>query len=212
MIASVRGLVLDITPDVAVIEVGGVGMAVQCTPSTLATLRRGETAILHTTLVVREDSLTLYGFADPDERGVFEVVQTVSGVGPRLAQAIVGSMPPDSLRQIVASEDVVALTQVPGIGKKGAQRLVLELRDKLGAPSGGVFTAVPATGGAGGTSGGWRPQVHAALVGLGWSTREADAALVVVAEEYGADADTIDVGVLLKTALQAMNGGPRPTR
>ena len=134
MIASVRGTVLDVSTESAVIEVGGLGLSIQCTPPTLATLRRGESATVHTSLIVREDSLTLYGFADADERAVFDVVQTVSGVGPRLAQAIVAALRPDVLRQIVATEDVNALTQVPGIGKKGAQRLVLELKDKLGAP------------------------------------------------------------------------------
>ena len=126
---------IDIAADVAVIEVGGLGLAVQCTPATLAGLRRGEEATVHTSLVVREDSLTLYGFTDADERAVFEVLQTVSGVGPRLAQAMLAALRPDALRQIVATEDIAALTQVPGIGKKGAQRLVLELKDKLGAPS-----------------------------------------------------------------------------
>ena len=206
MIASVRGTVADVSPDAAVIDVGGIGLSIQCTPPTLATLRRGEAATVHTSLVVREDSLTLYGFVDADERSVFDVVQTVSGVGPRLAQAIVASMRPDRLRQVVATEDVAALTQVPGIGKKGAQRLVLELKDKLGGAttsSGSAGVADPVV--AADTS--WRPQVHAALVGLGWSAREADAAVVVVAEEYGAGAEEIDVGVLLKTALQAM-GGP----
>jgi Holliday junction DNA helicase RuvA len=207
MIASVRGTVLDVTAESAVIEVGGLGLAVQCTPLTLTALRRGEPATVHTTLVVREDSLTLYGFADADERGVFEVLQTVSGVGPRLAQAMLGALRPDALRQIVATEDIAALTQVPGIGKKGAQRLVLELKDKLGVASGEAGVPV---GGGGSTVGpgasGWRPRVHAALVGLGWPPREADAALSVVADEFGADADTTEVGVLLRTALRAMSG------
>lgn len=207
MIASVRGTVLDVGADSAVIEVGGLGLAVQCTPTALAGLRRGEAATVHTSLVVREDSLTLYGFADADERAVFEVLQTVSGVGPRLAQAMLGALRPDALRQIVATDDIAALTQVPGIGKKGAQRLVLELKDKLGVPSGDAG-AVVGGGSAGALPGpsGWRPQVHAALVGLGWPPREADAALSVVADEYGADADTMEVGVLLRTALRAMSG------
>jgi Holliday junction DNA helicase RuvA len=209
VIASVRGTVADISSDAAVIDVGGIGLEIQCTPPTLAALRRGESATVHTSLIVREDSLTLYGFADADERAVFDVVQTVSGVGPRLAQAIVASLRPDTLRQIVATEDVAALTQVPGIGKKGAQRLVLELKDKLGAPAGGAVPTVAGGTIAADADGGWRPQVHAALVGLGWSSREADAAVVVVAEEYGAGADEIDVGVLLKTALRAMGGAGR---
>lgn len=206
MIASVRGTVLDLAADSAVVEVGGLGLSVQCTPATLAGLRRGESATVHTTLVVREDSLTLYGFADADERAVFEVLQTVSGVGPRLAQAILATLRPDALRQIVATDDIAALTQVPGIGKKGAQRLALELKDKLGVASGGagaVRTGPPVGGAA---PSGWRPQVHAALVGLGWPPREADAALSVVADEFGADADATEVGVLLRTALRAMSG------
>lgn len=204
MIASVRGAVVDVSADVAVIEVGGLGLAIQCTPATAAVLRRGEEATVHTSLVVREDSLTLYGFADADERGVFEIVQTVSGVGPRVAQAIIATLRPDALRQIVAAEDVVALTQVPGIGKKGAQRLVLELKDKLGSPSVGVRGTGGAASSAGGVAGGWQPQVHAALVGLGWSARDADTALSAVADEFGDAAADTDVAVLLRTALQSM--------
>ncbi|MFL6178269.1 MAG: Holliday junction branch migration protein RuvA [Actinomycetes bacterium] len=208
MIASVRGEVLDLSPDAAVIEVGGMGLAIQCTPPTLATLRRGDQATVHTSLIVREDSLTLYGFVDADERAVFEVVQTVSGVGPRLAQAIVAALRPDTLRQIVATEDIAALTQVPGIGKKGAQRLVLELKDKLGAPLGrSSSSATSAETWDVDGAGTWRSQVHAAMVGLGWSSREADAALVAVADEYGSDVEQMDVGVLLKTALRAMGPG-----
>jgi Holliday junction DNA helicase RuvA len=204
MIASVRGAVIDVGPDAVVIEVGGLGLAIQCTPATAAGLRRGEEATVHTSLVVREDSLTLYGFTDADERAVFEVLQTVSGVGPRLAQAMLAALRPDALRQIVASEDVVALTQVPGIGKKGAQRLVLELKDKLGAPSIGAAGGRVMTTAAGGPAGAWQPQVHAALVGLGWSARDADAALSAVADEFGDAAAETDVAVLLRSALQSM--------
>lgn len=204
MIASVRGVVIDVAADVAVIEVGGLGMAIQCTPATIAGLRRGEEATVHTSLVVREDSLTLYGFTDADERAVFEIVQTVSGVGPRVAQAIIATLRPDALRQIVASEDVVALTQVPGIGKKGAQRLVLELKDKLGSPAISAAGGRASTTAAGGAAGGWQPQVHAALVGLGWSARDADAALSAVADEFGDAAAETDVAVLLRSALQSM--------
>ena len=135
MIASVNGRVAAVSPDGAVVEVGGVGLSVQCTPGTIARLQVGETARLSTSLVVREDSLTLYGFADDDERSVFETVQTVSGVGPRLAQAMLAVHTPDALRRAVAAEDLTALMKVPGVGKKGAQRLVLELRDKLGPVS-----------------------------------------------------------------------------
>jgi Holliday junction DNA helicase RuvA len=198
MIASVRGPVLEVSADSAVLEVGGLGLLIQCTPSTAAELRRGEVATVHTALVVREDSLTLYGFSDADERAVFEVLQTVTGVGPRLAQSIIGTFRPDRLRQVVA-----ALTQVPGVGKKGAQRLVLELKDKLGTPHGtqGADGAAAAVSVA---AGGWQGQVHAALVGLGWSTREADAAVAQVTTEFGDQAGQTDVGVLLKSALRSM--------
>ncbi len=127
MIAHVDGTVFSVTPDGAVVDVGGVGLAVQCTPATLARLRPGERARVPTSLVVREDALTLYGFADEDERTVFELLQTASGVGPRLALAMLGVHSPDALRRAVATEDLAALMMVPGVGKKGAQRIVLEL-------------------------------------------------------------------------------------
>ena len=205
MIATVRGQVIELGIDMAVIEVGGLGIALECTPQTTSALRRGDEATIHTSLVVREDSLTLYGFADADERSTFEVLQTVSGVGPRLAQAMLATLRPDTLRQIVASEDIAALTQVPGVGRKGAQRLVLELKDKLGAPHAGLPSA-----GAGGTTAGpavagsWQGQVHAALVGLGWSARNADDAVSAVAQEFGDQAGTTEIAVLLRSALQSM--------
>src|SRR3954468_12842756 len=120
MIASVRGTIAALGPDGAVVEVGGVGLAVSCSPGTLARLRLGEPARLATSLVVREDSLTLYGFADDDERSLFELLQTASGVGPRLAQAILAVLPPVQARLAIAGSDVRTLTRVPGIGKKGA--------------------------------------------------------------------------------------------
>jgi len=204
MIASVRGRVLEVTTESAVLEVGGLGLAVQCTPSTLADLRRDDVATVHTSLVVREDSLTLYGFADADERSVFEVLQTVTGVGPRLAQAMLATLRPDALRRSVAMGDVSSLTQIPGVGKKGAQRLVLELKDKLGAPIDlrDAPMAQSATGAADQSA--WRSQVHAALVGLGWNAREAESALDVVAEEHGEAAEAAEVGDLLRTALRSM--------
>ncbi|MEW2456696.1 Holliday junction branch migration protein RuvA [Streptomyces albus] len=202
MIAFVSGPVAALGPDSAVVEVGGVGMAVQCTPATLAGLRIGEPARLATSLVVREDSLTLYGFTDDDERQVFELLQTASGVGPRLAQAMLAVHSPDALRTAVAGGDEKALTAVPGIGKKGAQKLLLELKDRLGAPSG----AVPASRGAAAAGPpGWREQLHAALVGLGYAGREADDAVTAVAPQAEEGGGTPDVGVLLKAALQTLN-------
>ncbi|MET7611780.1 Holliday junction branch migration protein RuvA [Streptomyces seoulensis] len=198
MIAFVSGTVAALAPDSAVVEVGGVGMAVQCTPDTLAKLRVGQAARLHTSLVVREDSLTLYGFADDDERQVFELLQTASGVGPRLAQAMLATHRPDTLRRAVATADEKALTAVPGIGKKGAQKLLLELKDRLGAPVG-----VPAVGAP--VSQGWRDQLHAALIGLGYATREADEAVTAVTPQAEAAGGTPQVGQLLKAALQTLN-------
>ena len=204
MIAFVAGRVAALAPDGAVVEVGGVGLSLQCTPATLAGLRVGEAARLPTSLVVREDSLTLYGFADEDERVVFELLQTASGVGPRLAQAMLAVHDPDELRRAVATEDLTALMQVPGIGRKGAQRIVLELKDRLGAVrstsvAGRLPSASPAP---------WRDQLHGALIGLGWSTREADdgvAAASPYAQEAGVAGTAPDVAALLKVALRALS-------
>lgn len=196
MIASVRGTVVAVAPDTAVIEVGGVGMAVHCSPGTLAGLRQGEPARLATSLVVREDSLTLYGFADDDEKQLFELLQTASGVGPRLAQAVLAVHPPDAVRRAVSTGDLAALTRVPGIGKKGAERLVLELRDRIGPVS------VGADGNAGVVTGGWQEQVRQGLVGLGWSAAQADQAVAAVAETV--DGATPPVPVLLKHAIRLL--------
>jgi holliday junction DNA helicase RuvA len=198
VIAFVTGRVAALAPDGAVVEVGGVGLTVQCTPTTLAGLRSGERARLATSLVVREDSLTLYGFADEDERAVFELLQTASGVGPRLAQAMLAVHPPDALRRAVATEDIATLTQVPGVGRKGAERIILELRDRLGAPAGRA-TAEPTS------AGGWREQLLAALVNLGWSSREADEAVAAVtpSEPTGPTGEP-DVATLLRAALTTL--------
>jgi Holliday junction DNA helicase RuvA len=209
VIASVNGRVAAVSPDGAVVEVGGIGLAVQCTPGTIARLQVGESARLSTSLVVREDSLTLYGFADDDERQLFELLQTANGVGPRLAQAVLAIHPPREVRRAVSMGDLKALMQVPGIGKKGAERLVLELRDRLGvtttdtqldggAAAGGLPSVTPVAP--------WRDQLSAALVGLGWSGREADSAVVAlepVAEEQAANGG-IQVAVLLRQALQML--------
>ncbi|MFF1450818.1 Holliday junction branch migration protein RuvA [Streptomyces sp. NPDC058274] len=200
MIAFVSGPVAALAPDSAVVEVGGIGIAVQCTPNTLSGLRMGQQTKLATSLVVREDSLTLYGFADDDERGTFELLQTASGVGPRLAQAMLAVHSPDALRRAVSTGDEKTLTAVPGIGKKGAQKLLLELKDRLGAPLG---TGGQASGRA--VTAGWRDQLHAALIGLGYATREADEAVAAVAPQAEAAEGTPQVGQLLKAALQTLN-------
>jgi Holliday junction DNA helicase RuvA len=195
VIASVRGRVLAVRLDAAVIEMGGIGLLVQATPATLAGLRLGEEARLATSLVVREDALTLFGFADDDERDVFETVQTVSGIGPRLALAMLAVHTPDGLRTAVAAQDLNALVKVPGIGRKGAQRIVLELTDRLGAPAEG---AAPAAGApAAGSGPAWRDQVIEALVGLGWSVKQAGDAVDAVADDAPAD-----VAGVLRSALR----------
>jgi Holliday junction DNA helicase RuvA len=209
VIASVNGRVAAVSPDGAVVEVGGVGLAVQCTPGTIARLQVGEQARLSTSLVVREDSLTLYGFADDDERQLFELLQTANGVGPRLAQAVLAIHPPREVRRAVSMGDLKALMQVPGIGKKGAERLVLELRDRLGVTS--VDTQLDGGAAAAGLPSvtpvaPWRDQLVSALVGLGWSSREAETALAAlepVAEEQAANGG-VQVAVLLRQALQIL--------
>ena len=203
MIAFVRGTVADVGLTSAVLEVGGVGLQLMCTPGTLATLRTGREALLPTSMVVREDSLTLFGFLDEDEKTVFELVQTASGVGPKLAQAVLAVLGPDELRTAIAAEDVKTLTRVPGVGQKGAQRMILELKDRIGAPVGrGRPAAAPAEQEA------WRGQVQQGLVGLGWSVREADKAVEAVSSEAaagGADAGVPDVAALLRAALRTLS-------
>lgn len=210
MIASVRGVVLSAGLDSAVIEVGGVGLRLHVTAGTAAGLRPGADASLATTLVVREDSLTLYGFADDDERTVFDLVQTVSGVGPRLALAMLAIHAPDGLRRAISGGDLGALTKVPGIGRKGAERIILELRDKIGVPTGATPSGArsPAADDA-------ATQVHDALVGLGWSSRQADDAVEAVrprvattASGNGSDgsggSSGADISAMLRAALREL--------
>ena len=193
MISSVRGQVLSVELDHVVVEVGGVGLAIRAVPATLATLRRGEQARLATSLVVREDSLTLYGFADGAARELFVLLQTVSGVGPRLALAMLAVLEPDTLCTALAEGDLTVLTRVPGIGRKGAERLVVELRDKVGA-------ATPAASGlAVNGAAGMRTQVTEALVGLGFVARQAEQVVdAVLSDSNGEARDTSEV---LRSAL-----------
>jgi Holliday junction DNA helicase RuvA len=142
MISSVRGEVLDVALDHVVIEAAGVGYKLMAAPSTLATLRRGSEARLITAMIVREDSMTLYGFPDADARDLFLTLLGVSGVGPKIALATLAVYDAAALRQALADGDVTALTRVPGIGKRGAERMVLELRDRIGrVETGGPSTA-----------------------------------------------------------------------
>ena len=177
MIAFVRGEVAAVTLTSAVLEVGGVGLEL-------------------TSMVVREESLTLFGFADEDEKQVFELVQTASGVGPKLAQAMLAVLTPDAVRRAVAGDDVRTLTAVPGIGQKGAQRIILELKDRIGLP-------VSATGGGvSAPSEPWRDQVRQGLIGLGWTAKDADKAIESVADLAGEEPD---VAALLRAALRTLS-------
>jgi Holliday junction DNA helicase RuvA len=191
VIASVAGRVSALSPSGAVLEVGGIGLELSCTPATLAGLRVGEQVTLAASLVVREDSLSLFGFADADERSTFEILQTATGVGPRLAQAVLAVLSPEAVRAAVAGEDLPALMRVPGIGRKGAQRIVLELKDRLAGP------ALGASAGSGVSE-----QVRAGLLELGYSAREADDALAALGPATGADAG--DVGARLRAALSVL--------
>jgi Holliday junction DNA helicase RuvA len=195
MIAFVRGQVAAVSLTSAVLEVGGVGLELACTPNTLANLRVGAEATLPTSLVVREDHWTLFGFTDEDEKSTFELVQTASGVGPKLAQAMVAVLGPDRLRAAITSDDVKTLTQVPGIGQKGAQRIILELKDRIGPAFATVLPGRP-------PEDHWRGQVHQGLVGLGWSAKEADSAVESVSDQAGSQPD---VGALLRAALRSLS-------
>ncbi len=201
MIAFVRGTVADLSLTSAVVEVGGVGLELNCTPNTLAQLRTGVQATLPTSMIVREDSMTLFGFLDDDEKSLFEMLLTASGVGPKLAQAMLAVLSPDDLRRAVTTEDIKTLTRVPGIGQKGAQRIVLELKDRVGSPTGASLartaaTATPAPA--------WRDQVHAGLVGLGWSAKEAEKAVDAVAPQAD-ETQQPDVAALLRAALRSLS-------
>ncbi|WP_124054887.1 Holliday junction branch migration protein RuvA [Arcanobacterium ihumii] len=192
MIASLRGTVISVGIATAVIEVGGVGMLIHATPTTLAKLRVGSEASLFTSLVVKEDSLTLFGFADDDERAVFETLNTVSGIGPRTALTILSVHTPDALRLAIQNKNESALTQVSGIGKKGAQRMILEIGDKLGPAHGAVQASAPSSGAS--------PDILEALVNLGWQEREATSA-ISEARESNPDAT---VAQLLRSSLQIL--------
>jgi Holliday junction DNA helicase RuvA len=196
MIASVRGVVTAILHDSAVVEVGGVGMRVLCTPGTLAGLRTGAEARLATTLIVREDSLTLFGFADDDEKQLFELLLTANGVGPRIAQAVLAVHQPDVVRRALAGGEVAVLTAVPGIGKRGAEKMIVELKDKIGP------IHLVGTGSAGLLNGGWQEQVRQGVLALGWTASQADQAVAAVAETI--DGETPPVPVLLRQAIRLL--------
>ena len=201
MIASLYGRVRSLHSDRAVIDVGGVGLAVSVTPATSARLSLGNDAQLFTSLVVREDALTLYGFLDEESRVAFDLVQTVTGIGPKVAMSILANLSPEDLGYAIAQENVAALERVPGIGRKGAQRLILELKGKIthlaqGTPVGHVPL--------------WREQLSSALVSLGFSAKEADTSvgqLLVAMQVEREDPADFELSELLKRALQKGSRG-----
>jgi Holliday junction DNA helicase RuvA len=198
MIAHLTGVVIHVGPTTAVIEVGGFGVQAVCSPNTVAGLRLGQRATLATSLVVREDSLTLYGFASADEREFFELLLTATGVGPKLAQTALAVLTPDELRKAIGTENLVQLCKVPGIGRKGAQRIVIELKDKINTVA---LAEEPAA--AAGPSTAWRGQVMQGLQGLGWSAKDADAACNEV-EELVREDPQINIAVLMRAALRSL--------
>ena len=165
-------------------------------PQTSASVALGSQSTFYTSLVVREDSLTLFGFLTEEVRNLFELVQTVSGVGPKVALSIMGALTPEDLARAISQEDTSAIERVPGIGKKGAQRMILELKGKLSdLSSGGTYK---------GHQPPWREQLTSALVSLGFSPKESDSAISdVVNDLHANDADpsTMDLSELLKLAL-----------
>ena len=196
MIAFVKGPVAAVTLSSAVIEVGGVGLELICTPGTLATLRTGQVATLPTSMVVREDSLTLFGFLDEDEKGVFELVQTASGVGPKLAQAMLAVLSPDTCAPPWPATTSRRSPRCPASARRSPSASSSSSRTVSAAPSASVGRmTLPA-------SETWRDQVHQGLTGLGWPAREAERAVDSVADQAG---DQPDVGALLRMALQTLS-------
>lgn len=202
MIASLTGRVARIELDALVLEVGGIGYLVRTTPQALASTRHGAELTLHTELVVREDSLTLYGFPHPQETEIFRIVQSVSGIGPRIALAVLAVLEPEELRRAVAEEDVRTITRTPGIGPKVAGRMILELSGKLASPSGApASTTAPAGSPTVAGGGGIDADVIEALVGLGWPEKAAAGAVATAREGEGSD---LDAASLLRSALRGL--------
>jgi Holliday junction DNA helicase RuvA len=196
MISLLSGSVRSIQSDRLIVEVGGFGLTVLVTPATTTQVNLGSQVQLFTSLVVREDSLTLFGFVNEESRSLFELVQTVSGIGPKVALSILGALTPEDLGRAIAQEDVAVIEKVPGIGRKGAQRLILELKGKLSDLS----TAHPHRG----HVPEWREQLSSALVSLGFSPKESDGAIsnvVTTLQADGIDASTLELSELLKLSL-----------
>lgn len=191
MIAQLTGSVIDLRLNRIVIDVSGLGYEVIVAPDLASDTKIGESLTLFTSLVVREDSWTLYGFTSNDAKSLFEELQSVTGIGPKVASALLAVYSPEELRTAIASQDNGALERVPGIGKKVASRIILELKDKFG---GGFRTKSS-------LSGPWRNQVIGALTGLGYTAKEAETALDEVLSEFGRTPTHEDLPEMLKMAL-----------
>lgn len=195
MIATLRGKVLSTTISGLVIDVNGVGYAVSCTPAIRSSVNIGTDLFLHTTLVVREDAFTLFGYESSMERDLFELLQTVSGIGPKVAHSILSTLAPDELSSAISSGDSKSLERVSGLGKKGAQRIILELKEKISEYQ--LTKSVKAAKGSAESL-----SLAQALTGLGFTAREIDYALDIVKESK---VNSIEEG--LKIALSALQGG-----
>lgn len=191
MIAHLSGSILDVRLNQLVIDVGGIGYQVTVAPELASDSRVGQSISLHTSLVVREDSWTLFGFSNADAKNLFEQLQSVTGIGPKVASALLAVYQPEELRSAIAAQDNAALERVPGIGKKVASRIILELKDKFG----GGYRSKSSL------SGPWRTQVIGALTGLGYSAKEAESALDDVLSDFGRTPSEADLPEMLKLAL-----------
>ena len=191
MIAHLSGSILDVRLNQLVIDVAGIGYQVTVAPELAAESRVGQSISLHTSLVVREDSWTLFGFSNADAKNLFEQLQSVTGIGPKVASALLAVYQPEELRSAIAAQDNAALERVPGIGKKVASRIILELKDKFG----GGYRSKSSL------SGPWRTQVIGALTGLGYSAKEAESALDDVLSDFGRTPTEADLPEMLKLAL-----------
>ncbi|MCH9816825.1 MAG: Holliday junction branch migration protein RuvA [Actinomycetia bacterium] len=206
MIQFVRGEVAQLGNDHVVLDVSGIGIRVEASTGTTGSLQVGDAHQIPTSLIVREDSWTLYGFADDADRAAFDVVQSVSGIGPKTAQGLISTLSADGLQRAVAAADEKALMQVSGIGRKGAQRIILELADKLTLPTGAAPSKAPGEPAA--EQQPWRADVHSGLVSLGWSSREAGTAIDLVVTRMSSDVtepESLSVASMMRAALLELN-------
>ncbi len=219
MISFLRGTVAAVQGSTVVLDVGGLGLEIQVTSTAAASARVGELQQIPAVLVVREDAWTAYGFADADERAVFAVLQSVKGIGPRIALSLLSTLTTDELRRAVHSGDARTLVRVPGIGLKGAQRMVLDLRDRLGPATGPPASGAARAGAAtvpGAAAAAWERQVADALVGLGWSAADAGSAVAAVADQAAPGGSAVtatgtpDISALLRLALRSLDRGGHP--